>query len=1267
MSAPRRYLQSPESDSSKQRALFFAETVEQGDETVLRQFGATIAASHDTTCAAGGDAAPDLERVGPGRGDAEPRYQIMELLGRGGGGSVYAVEDRHLQRRVALKALRSNQSDKPDRIAGLGDEARVTAGLEHPNILPVYDLGSSADGRLFFTMREAPGRNLLALIDAARLGEEVPIIATWQDCVEIMLKVCDATRYAHDRGIVHRDIKPANIVIGDFGEVLLVDWGTATHLDDARKHTGLFGTPMYMAPEQARQEAIDQRSDIYCLGTTLFHLLIRRYPLLEGNSSRFWEKKRRGYLDRLDPESGRSIPSFLLEIVIRAVDPEPERRYQQVEDLAADLRRYQRHQASIERCDAAAQQLGAVRDVPRHHDFNRIAAQIEQALELWPANQRAARLGRRCAWHHARFALERDELELARDLLDAAEPDHAALLLEIESRWGQLRRRRRWSRWLGWSLAAVGLILVVIGIQVWREYHRHFGAWQLVDEWRFEATGSTDGLVLWHQGRDEAVPIAADRQGLHPDPTTVLWVAAPQHAPDLRLTAEVSWQEHIDGVEFLLHNDRQLPALWWQVPRGYSAQFGAYQNVNHYISINNEDGMPSSLYGVPSRLQPDRRYHLSMEIEDAILRLRVDGEIVLERAVPIPVSDPALSHCGIRLWSGEQTNLHSLRLERLSLPLRTSPLAMPDQLLGLGMTKEAVAGYDRLARDYPDTDLEARALARAWLAARQLPPEQRPPPATSADWLARLEQRHPAAAGIRAIHEQQCLELASAGHIDAAVQAVHSILARWPESRVALTVLDRIDRARLDTDQGQRLLGLAVQTQGLTELDLGHMQLTDLEPVRGLPLRRLTVDYNSISDLSPLRGMPLVALDISDNRISDLTALLGMQLHGLDVSDNLITDISPLRGMQLERLALSDNMISDLSPLHDMPLVNLRAAGNRIRDLEPLRGMPLQKLDVGRNRIADLSPLSDLPLAKLECDDNLLNAWAPLPASLRVLEAGANAFTQGPPPHPWLKKLYLSGSRIDDCGFVTQLPALVDLDIGHTRIGDITALEHLPLIELNLDGLTLPQIAVLTSMPSLRSCTLRESRIDLEQLHAGPPATDIRLDHRMHSIDDLTTLLRAWQKSHPDHPSTRNLAKLVVVLQGDGARARQLAASVDGLRVLSIEGPVSITEARQLAEACAARLPLPSDIQPCLAAQLDLPFGFWSPARSSEGVVRWPDGQAVPAHLISMESEPPAADCGYLWLRALGWQQIRRAQSTTRTSLVLVWDQEPMVADPTSR
>lgn len=217
------------------------------------------------------------------------RYRLLEKLGQGGMGGVFRVEDSALEREVALKVINVAELSLSARLL---QEARVIAKLEHPGIVPVHDAGILVDGRPYYTMK---------LVQGASLDELAEEMGGFADRLRTFLRVCDPVAFAHARGVLHRDLKPANIMIGPFGEVLVMDWGLSkllagtfsseslserstsdrTSASPTTAHDTILGTPGYMAPEQRNGESVDFRVDVYSLGAILeflFQFVPQRVP-----------------------------------------------------------------------------------------------------------------------------------------------------------------------------------------------------------------------------------------------------------------------------------------------------------------------------------------------------------------------------------------------------------------------------------------------------------------------------------------------------------------------------------------------------------------------------------------------------------------------------------------------------------------------------------------------------------------------------------------------------------------------------------------------------------------------------------------------------------------------------------------------------------------------------------------------------------------------------------------------------------------------------
>ena len=352
---------------------------------------AALSPSSERSPTGAGATSEVLHRLGE-RSAAASRYRLAGEIARGGMGAILEVYDEDLRRRLAMKVILERRAPSdgdgssrvdPTTLARFLEEAQVTGQLDHPGIVPVHELGLDASGRVYFTMRLVHGRDLESILDlVARAAEGW----TMPRALGVLLKVCEATAYAHEKGVVHRDLKPANVMVGRFGEVYVMDWGlarvrgrqrpeppvaatgdfapaaaasaaepVATDRKDAaattigtEAHTmdgDVLGTPSYMSPEQARgdTEQLDDRTDVYAVGAMLYRLLAGRAPYVEAGeratAATLWRRVLAGpptALTNLAPDA----PGELIAICEKAMARAPEGRYAGMQQLAEELRAF---------------------------------------------------------------------------------------------------------------------------------------------------------------------------------------------------------------------------------------------------------------------------------------------------------------------------------------------------------------------------------------------------------------------------------------------------------------------------------------------------------------------------------------------------------------------------------------------------------------------------------------------------------------------------------------------------------------------------------------------------------------------------------------------------------------------------------------------------------------------------------------------------------------------------------------------------------------
>lgn len=384
-------------------------------------------------------------------------YEVRLKLGEGGMGSVFRATQSSMDRDVAIKMIKaksSRQSVGRDALDKFLSEAVVTGGLEHPNIVPIYDVGVTQSGDPFYVMKEVRGLPWSKSIDVASEDENLTTL----------LQVAHAIAFAHARGVVHRDLKPDNIMLGEFGEVLVLDWGLAFPTEKFPKTQcvfveGLAGTPAYMAPEMAFSGRITEVSDVYLLGAILFRMLVGKPPHSGTTVAKCLQAAQRNEFR----ETTRH--DELMSIAFTAMSTRPEDRYPSALAFQQAIREYRSHAESRRLTDFAEAELREAGATADYRIFEKVVLSLEQAIELWRENTRAKELTITARLDYAQRAFDREDFDLAEQQLDAEQPRHLALLPKIrqakQERDQRLARFRRMKR-----VAAVLAVVVFVTVSV---------------------------------------------------------------------------------------------------------------------------------------------------------------------------------------------------------------------------------------------------------------------------------------------------------------------------------------------------------------------------------------------------------------------------------------------------------------------------------------------------------------------------------------------------------------------------------------------------------------------------------------------------------------------------------------------------------------------------------------------------------------------------------------------------------------------------------
>ena len=402
-------------------------------------------------------------------------YRLIRKLGQGGMGDVFVARQGSLDRLLALKRIKPLEGQRRQKLMQTGrleeveqerklqflSEAMVTSDLDHPNIVPIHDVAVTDQGDLFYSMKRVVGTPWSDKIGSLSLP----------DNIEVLLDVCDAIALAHTRGVVHRDIKPENIMLGEFGVVMVMDWGLALPTPgyaDKRPSailttTGLGGTPAFMAPEMATGpvDRIGPAADVYLLGATLFMIITGKAPHHASTVTECLQAVRENRIRTIAPQH----ESELIRIAYRAMETNPADRYPEVPAFQQAIRDYLQHASSIEQCREASQLLSAAIKEESYEQFSKARYQYEAALSSWSENKPAQEGFDQTLIQHAETALAKEDFDLGLSLLDEGRTDHQRLIgLLLE---GKHQRSSRESRlqWLK-KLAAAMLLFIFMGVGI---------------------------------------------------------------------------------------------------------------------------------------------------------------------------------------------------------------------------------------------------------------------------------------------------------------------------------------------------------------------------------------------------------------------------------------------------------------------------------------------------------------------------------------------------------------------------------------------------------------------------------------------------------------------------------------------------------------------------------------------------------------------------------------------------------------------------------
>ncbi|MBM4266566.1 MAG: hypothetical protein FJ144_08155 [Deltaproteobacteria bacterium] len=453
--------------------------------TIKTQVGATADGDPDAPTLLLQPENEEAEEVGGAEGLLDSGFELVEEVGRGGMSLVFRARQHGLDRDIAVKRLRSRRRESRSARWSFLSEALVTGQLEHPNVIPIYGISVDGSGELALGMKLTRGRTWAHVLREERAVPGASPETTLASNLRILLGVMNAVSFAHSRGVIHRDLKPENVMIGEFGEVLVLDWGLAVRFSDTEMgvrapHCSSVrrpsGTPVYMAPEmvEARGDRFGPWTDVYLLGGLLHEILTGKPP---HRGAKLVDVLRAAY-ESTPPIFGESVPVELQDACRRALAREPSDRFASVAEFRAAIEDYLQHQESVKISDRAARTLAECRATAtagvdannRGELYARLGEAIagfSQARFAWPESDVAAEGEEAARLLLAHSALGMGDLGTAESALRGVESDAGAVLAAQVAEAAAVRERTlRTTRRVGFALILVQVAVVVL-LGVW--------------------------------------------------------------------------------------------------------------------------------------------------------------------------------------------------------------------------------------------------------------------------------------------------------------------------------------------------------------------------------------------------------------------------------------------------------------------------------------------------------------------------------------------------------------------------------------------------------------------------------------------------------------------------------------------------------------------------------------------------------------------------------------------------------------------------------
>jgi len=908
------------------------------------------------------------------------KYRIEQTVGSGGMKTICQAEDRDIGRKVAIAEMRPKLNGNESKINRFIQEARITANLEHPNIVPVHELGKNSDNSPYFVMKMLSGEPLSMVID--KLKNKTKGYAKKYNLhhrLRIFIKICNAVAFAHSKGIIHLDIKPDNIQIGDFGEVLLLDWGLAKISNDPKniqnpkkgkskdqkerdliKNTTkelsnsilditldgvIKGTPGYMAPEQVygKNKEKDTRTDIYALGAVLYFLLTFQRPV-EGKTIQALMVSTLNA--KISPPSERvpqnHIPKALNAVTLKALAFKKENRYQKVNDLIRDIDSFLGGYATT------AERAGI---------FTRLALMLRR---------------------HKAFAI---------------------------------------------STALFLFTLIMFIAYFTANYYSQWGNWREVYSCKFSDNNINENDFSFTDAynKKQIGSWVKNSYGLQMHKDEWLWLKNIKIRGDCRVTAKILCSGTLSPVIISLNAEKKQLSHKTFVPPGYSFVFGAWNGRRNLISKNSTSSYPTPLgFTSASTFSIDRIHTLTVEKKKENISFFVDGKKSLSVIDFFPPIGREQNNIGLKTQSPAMT-LISIKVYRWAIPEKPLPTITGDVLVEYKHFNEAVAKYMQIAEDTKDKETAALALLKAYMTSSSYNIFNQERTLSKIKNL--MHNNYERTVYDIKISEQEILYNWEKKHYRKAFSLLPELFKKSQKTQIIPKIL-QLKHENPPDYVTILLLQWLKKTEDPTEINISGLNIQSLEELKGMKIISLNCSRNPIKNLNALKQMNLLRLNCSSCNLDSISPLQGMKIEELIISNNNISDLSPITGMPLKRFRCRLNKISSLTPLIGMKLERLECGGNMITTLSALKNMNLKVLGCRKNQIKSLAPLKGMKLLILDCQENPIEKIDTL---------------AGMP----LRELFLNGCHVTNLKPLQYCPSLEKLTIPEEAI-DIKFLQKLP-------------------------------------------------------------------------------------------------------------------------------------------------------------------------------------------------------------------------------